>query len=103
MICPSKTWVSECTNPLKFFDESDFVQPRVISKHPGYLPVAIRENGVWYTYQGRKGIGYVHVMPCYTDRTKNPISTKFVSVEYYIFTAETWDRLMSRDGKAVEW
>lgn len=103
MIYPQNTWVSKCANPLLlFFDESDFKHPRKISKHPGCLPASQRETGIWYRYQGRLGIGYVHVLPCYTDRVKKPISTKFVNVEYYLFTPETMDRLMSRDGGGIK-
>lgn len=98
MIYPQKTWVSECGCPIGQFFEKDFRQPRTVSKHPGCLPASQRDAGIWYRYQGRKGIGYVHVMPCYTDRVKKPISTKFVNVEYYLFTPETMDRLLSRNG-----
>lgn len=105
MIYPQNTWISECGCPIGQFFEKDFCQPRRISRHPGYLPVSEREAGRWYRYQGRLGVGYVHVLPCFTDRENKPISTKFVNVEYYIFTSATMDRLMSRDGGGVknEW
>lgn len=103
MIYPQNTWISECGCPIGQFFEKDFRQPRPVSKHPGYLPASQRDSGIWYRYKGRKGVGYVHVMPCYTDRTKKPISTKFVNVEYYIFTPKTWGRLISREGIKNEW